>query len=116
MKIKVHKLSGYQLDLAVAIAAGILYKVGGSGTVYLFTASGNPYEFMPSTKWAHGGQIVENEGISLSFSKQQRNWSAHVGDATVSGYHYDKEPLTAAMRCYVESKLGEEIDIPKELL
>jgi hypothetical protein len=25
-------------------------------------------------------------------------------------------PLIAAMRCYVASKLGEEIDIPEELL
>ena len=27
-----------------------------------------------------------------------------------------KTPLIAAMRCYVESKLGSEVDIPEELL
>jgi hypothetical protein len=29
---------------------------------------------------------------------------------------YGKTPLIAAMRCFVASKLGDEVDIPKELL
>jgi hypothetical protein len=28
---------------------------------------------------------------------------------------YGPTPLIAAMRCYVEAKLGDEVEIPKEL-
>gem|GEM_PF-2663022 len=32
-----------------------------------------------------------------------------------SDFIFGKTPLVAAMRCYVASKLGEEVDIPDEL-
>ena len=44
-------------------------------------------------------------------------WSAFVwrnGDN--SGHMTGPTPLIAAMRCFVASKLGDEVDIPKELL
>jgi hypothetical protein len=30
-------------------------------------------------------------------------------------FEYGSSPLEAAMRCYVASKLGDEVDIPDEL-
>ena len=71
-----------------------------------------PYE--PSTNWAQGGPIIERWEIDTA-KAGVRTWRAK----TVSiGRLYEgigPTPLIAAMRCYVASKLGAEIDIPKEL-
>ena len=67
-------------------------------------------EFNPSTDWAQGGPIIEREGIAL-YLYGNSEWNAHVGGKESTG----PTPLIAAMRCYVASKMGEEIEIPKEL-
>lgn len=65
-----------------------------------------------STEWAQGGPIIEREKISLrSFDSC---WQASIKSLVMDA---DKDaPLIAAMRCYVASKLGDEVDIPEELL
>ena len=63
-------------------------------------------------KWEHGGPIIEREMIEL-VPQSDSLW-----DAMYRGQHIPNDgptPLIAAMRCYVASKLGDEIEIPKEL-
>lgn len=76
-------------------------------------------DYSPTTNWAHGGPIIERERIGLDFYEDGSHenggaWGAatHGGTIHVLG----PTPLIAAMRCYVASKLGDEIDVPKELL
>lgn len=80
-----------------------------------------------STDWAQGGPIIEQEGIELLC-----NTTAEEAERFIEGSHADwraakrpidrntryfgTTPLIAAMRCYVASKLGDEVDIPKGLL
>jgi hypothetical protein len=75
--------------------------------------------FSPSTNWSHGGPIIEREIIVLTHPKHDC-WTATTQDSTdldTPLYQEDgPTPLIAAMRCYVASKLGEEVDIPAELL
>jgi hypothetical protein len=100
MKIKTSELQGAALDWAVAKAVG----------EYKPTAVPNY-----STDWAQGGPIIEREGIGI--------WSSESGEhdgewcaRTISTYiTYSPTPLTAAMRCYVASKLGDEVEVPDEL-
>jgi hypothetical protein len=75
-----------------------------------------------STEWALGGPIIEREQIELlriagswraSFSSPRLK---HDGSVKAYHHHYGPSPLIAAMRCYVASKLGDDIEIPKELL
>jgi Protein of unknown function (DUF2591) len=66
-----------------------------------------------SRMWNVGGPIIEREKIKLCCSHTNKDWYAEV-----SPYHYRKygpAPLIAAMRCYVASKLGDEVEIPEEL-
>ena len=77
--------------------------------------------FNPSTDWAQGGTIIEREEISLSrdFYTGRVEWAAWTpapfrDDAEAFGY--GTTPLIAAMRCYVASKLGDEIELPEELM
>ena len=71
--------------------------------------------FEPSTDWAQGGPIIEREKINVSTYGGLLQWIAtkKTGETfeAVSG----PTPLIAAMRCYVASKLGDEVEIPKEL-
>lgn len=64
-----------------------------------------------STEWALGGPIIEREKIELV--PNGADW-----DAMYQDQHIPSEgptPLIAAMRCYVASKLGDEVDVPEEL-
>jgi hypothetical protein len=67
-----------------------------------------------STDWAQSGPIIEREGIQIQ--KHRSGWVALPEDAQFSEEEYQEGStiLIAAMRCYVASKLGEEVEVPKE--
>jgi hypothetical protein len=69
--------------------------------------------FMPSTDWAAGGSIIEREKIALNHSAKVDVWFAE--NYAETKHECGKTPLIAAMRCYVASKLGDEVEIPEEL-
>ena len=71
----------------------------------------------PSTDWAQGGPIIERECITISFNRWngETPWCSDAADLEGSE-HWATTPLIAAMRCYVASKFGDEIDVPEELL
>jgi hypothetical protein len=63
-------------------------------------------------KWEQGGPIIEREGIRIEYAADPEKWCACImADQEV----YGPTALIAAMRCYVASKLGSEVDVPKEL-
>jgi hypothetical protein len=98
--MKVSELTGHALDWAVARCEG------GVGENQLLGAW-----YAPSTDWAQGGPIIEREGIELQFDLYR--WNAALG--VMRFYIGGPTPLVAAMRCYVASKLGKEVEIPTEL-
>jgi hypothetical protein len=65
-------------------------------------------------KWEHGGPIIEREEICID-KVARENWCACVRSVKNSPWLYGPTPLIAAMRCYVASKLGDDIEIPEEL-
>ena len=75
-------------------------------------------DYNPSTNWSQGGPIIEQEGITITHhgNDWKDAWSARKGDGHWKGEEaYGPTPLIAAMRCYVASKLGDEVEIPEEL-
>lgn len=68
--------------------------------------------FHPSTDWALGGAIIEREKIDV-WTHAGKVWAA----STDKGYteYRGTTPLIAAMRCYVASKLGDEVELPEGL-
>jgi hypothetical protein len=105
--MKTADLTGAALDWAVHVA------LHGSCEGYA--------EHEYSTDWAQGGPIIEREGISvICWSFHSMPWKASIDGGTDAGVdlyvEYGNTPLIAAMRCCVASKLGDDIDIPKELL
>ena len=107
--MKTSELTGAALDWAVAKCEGIGLGPRGS-VVYYF--EGEPAMWQPSTDWSQGGPIIEREGVSLEYSAQPEKWCACImADQEV----YGPTALIAAMRCYVASKLGDEVEVPDEL-
>ena len=67
-------------------------------------------DFQYSTNWAQGGPIIDREKIELEYGGFEW-WARIKADEDFEG----TTPLVAAMRCYVASKLGDEVEIPAEL-
>jgi hypothetical protein len=104
--MKTNELSGTDLDWAVARAEEQPHRIV-SGLVFI--PGGDNWN--PSSNWEQGGPIIEREQIAI-FLNGDDEWTAEDGWYRASG----PTPLIAAMRCYVASKLGDEVEIPEELL
>lgn len=101
MKIKTSEATDRQLNWVVAKCEGLSYSS--------WRTDG------PATDWSEGGPIIEREGIALHRGQDGLWW------ARIPPEHFKPQiltsaptPLIAAMRCYVASKLGEEVDVPDE--
>ena len=68
-----------------------------------------------STSWKDGGPIIEREIAKIErFSDAL--WEATAFTKNAQDFVQNgPNPLVAAMRCYVASKLGYEVNIPEEL-
>ena len=69
-------------------------------------------------RWDHAGPIIEREHISTT-QDHSGLWIAYIGwNYSDSKEHMtcDRSKLIAAMRCYVASKLGDEVEVPEELM
>lgn len=122
MKIKTSELTGAALDWAVAKCESKI-EIGVYGTPELHEGKLHlrycdaflQAAYTPSTYWEQGGPIIEREWIDMhcvNDSLWEAECPANCGLAMQNG----PTPLTAAMRCYVASKMGDEIDIPQELI
>lgn len=133
VKKRVAELECAQLDWAVAVAAceplscdawQVPTKPGTIPFVMVGTGNGDKRVYYPSSSWADGGPIIERERICIEFLQPGR-WvayprteggiNARVTGKTWSVYCEDLQsatPLVAAMRAFVASKLGDEVEVP----
>ena len=109
--MKTSELQGVALDWAVATCEGLDY----------FEPDIGPMEPEYSTDWSLSGPIIERERIDvLGMVKGEAGpWTACLRkkDEAPPWRHITEgpTPLIAAMRCYVQSRLGDEVEIPEEL-
>ena len=113
--MKTSELTGAALDWAVAKCMGhrVAENYGSYIRIYLpdQKQAGYTLAFCPSTDWAQGGPIIEREGMQIQTFMDK--WLASIPKPLVQ--RDGPTPLIAAMRCYVASKMGDEIEIPTEL-
>jgi hypothetical protein len=116
--MKASELIGLPLDWAVvrcecdipAPFVSIPALLNGSVRVFRKDTSAYSEPVSPSTNWAHGGPIIEREEICV-LAPVRGLWRGRKEGRT----QYGPTPLVAAMRCYVASKLGDEVEIPEGL-
>jgi len=100
--MKTSELSGVQLDWAVAKCEG--YPDEDILVDYLNY----------STEWRLGGSLIEREAINTEWTGiPNAQWFASMESENLEAH--GSTPLVAAMRCYVASRLGEEVDLPVEI-
>ena len=124
--MKTSELTGAALDWAVAKCAGwIKGDVTHPKFCRLWRDQIRTPAIYPSTDWAQGGALIEREGIGFFCNRTTATGARFKSDTGADwrafalnkhGVHYfGPTPLIAAMRCYVRAKLGDEVDVPKEL-
>lgn len=137
MKHKTAELQGALLNKAVAMALNWSFDANhtliesGAIMVKPSLSDGDNIElFRPWELWAHGGPLIERDQISLWKGKWEgatargmpEGWIAYI-DADAVAYNGEARtegrftgngptPLIAAMRAYLASKFGDEVDLP----
>lgn len=71
-----------------------------------------------STEWSQGGPIIERERINIRPNSSDLKFKTFVviSPTGQAHRHVGPTPLIAAMRTFVASTLGDEVEIPEELL
>ena len=120
--MKVSELTGVALDWAVAQCANYinnirLDKFKQWQDLGRTQVQDDDYIYWhPSTDWGQAGPIIEREIVSIDKEEGGKRWAAYA-------WRSDRDlqkaigptPLIAAMRCYVASKLGDDIEVPPEI-
>ena len=108
-KIKVSEATNIQLAWMVIVAGK------GKGDIKNFLAGYCDYGmYHYATDWSQGGPIIEREKIGIV--PMADGWEAQFEDERIGKVSYGPTYLIAAMRCYVMAKLGEEVEVPDELV
>ena len=109
--MKTSELTGIALDWAVTKCEGYDHEI----------TPGSEWGMWGwATDWVQGGPIIEREWISTECwpneSDENTRWVATRYEQPAVCEERGPTPLIAAMRCYVASKLGDDVEIPEELM
>lgn len=132
-RVKISEATGPVLDWMVAKAEYTDRRVELSpyGGVYFehSPGSGDSYNMgwtyaRFSTDWSQGGPIIDREKIDLCWSPGRTAcmatisvlWPKELDCGLRCVSVVGPTPLIAAMRCFVASRLGDEVEVPWELL
>ena len=130
MLVKTSDLIGPALDWAVAKCEGFWFGDAGHQQYALYQPhkygpSMSASAWNPSTDPAQAYPIIFREKISVwetMAGASNLPWSAitDIGTWAVDGQperceSFGETPLIAAMRCFVASRLGDEVEVPDEL-
>lgn len=123
MKIKVSETTNPQLDWLVAKCSTLAREHHGfelrcTRAYWRLYSSWEPC--YASTLWSQGGPILTRERISRTIDHSGL-WIAYWTDGYGDEDYYkkwmqcDRSELVAGLRCFVTSKLGDEVEVPDEL-
>lgn len=120
--MKTSDLIGPALDWAVATCelTTIPHFISGAGPSarVIYVPKRTAYKnYSPSTNWKQGGPIIEAQKLDAFWNSEADWWSVSGWDKRAVREVVMRDPhyLTAAMRCYVASRLGDEVDVPTAL-
>lgn len=129
-KIKVSEAVGPALDWLVAKCEGATEEWRSDGPFLwrgcpVIRDRGHDVDYRPSQYWGDGGPIIEREGTFRIIGPAVKGSTNHVvrlpdvqGSIGAPNRWFEQEGptvLIAAMRCFVVSRLGDEVEIPEGL-
>ena len=125
--MKTSELTGAALNYAVAVCEGFTNLRANPHRFDGRLIMGRPSKDLPpeymddlqfSRNWAMGGPIIEREAIrwyKIDYSRWVACKCTGIGTHQNEFSQYGPTQLIATMRCYIASKLGDEVEIPEEL-
>ena len=141
--MKTDTLSGPELNFAVAMADGLSPMMSHAYYLKVVEEYGDDHWFATNLKtepnipvivnvigdmtaipdfsneWGHGGPIIEKGKINFVEISSNNEWVATMPRPKMVGWRIMSSgptQLIAAMRCFVKSELGEDVDLPEELI
>lgn len=124
MLVKTSELIGPALDWVVAQAIGnpAHMQEDGDGTV----VHGYSAVWSPSTDWSQGGPLIEKYQVATIPEAHDGRTGTECSEKWYAVIYYDggeqytaercDSPLIAACRAIVAAKLGDQVDVPDELM
>lgn len=124
MKIKTSELTDAALDWAAAVAAGHNPRFQPYfvtlDVIRVHSDWDTATQWTPSNDYSQGGPIMDQEGINSYRAMEGANetgWFAYTfGRRGTELMFNGPTRLIAGMRCVVALRLGDEVDVPDELL
>lgn len=126
IEVRVSNLIGAALDWAVAMAEGYKQDTENHLTIIsprgVFTSvstrgASEGFGFRPSTNWDQGGPLIDKHRGSTQHSPGLADEACYSGGPAGAGvWLYGPTALVAFCRGFVHYKLGDTVQVPKELL
>lgn len=126
IEVKTARLIGAPLDWAVAMAEGYkqdaedlnaIISPHGVFTSVTVRGAAHGFGFRPSTSWEHGGPLIDKHCGSAQHSPGLAEEACYSGGPAGAGvWLYGPTALVAFCRGFVNYKLGDTVQVPKELL
>lgn len=121
MKMKIVDMPAHVLNWAMAMALSREIEIVGPARIIavdkpataLAYPKGRSLPFRFTEQWQEVGPLIEAMALTVQFWSSTNTWA--VGDMkgiVATG----PTPLVAACRCIVMAKLGDELDVPDELM
>nr|CAC9202484.1 Uncharacterised protein [Pseudomonas putida] len=125
IEVRVSNLIGAPLDWAVAKVESIetswrygreLVQVHDRGGIKLIESIRSIYS--PSTEWSQGGPLIDkhNGGLHYEAHLADANFRYSSGPGRTGFWCYGPTALIAFCRGLVKAKLGDTVQVPKELM
>jgi len=108
MKKQIKNLSLHELDFLVAKAEGLEPKIQNKACL-IYDPFSHVCIYSPTTNPSQAWYIIERERIAVLPSANLDEWVSRQSHRFI--FSHGKTSLESAMRCYVESKFGNEVDI-----
>ena len=127
IEVRVSNLIGAPLDWAVAMAEGYKQDTESHLTIIsprgVFTSgrirgASEGFGFRPSTNWDQGGPLIDkhNGGLHYEAHLADANFRYSSGPGRTGFWCYGPTALIAFCRGLVKAKLGDTVQVPKELI
>ncbi|WP_332729290.1 phage protein NinX family protein [Pseudomonas sp. ESBL2] len=127
IEVRVSNLIGAALDWAVAMAEGYKQDTENHLTIIsprgVFTSvstrgASEGFGFRPSTNWDQGGPLIDKHNGSIHHNPHLEDSSCRysAGPAGAGIWLYGQTALVAFYRSLVLTKLGDTVQVPKELM
>jgi hypothetical protein len=118
IEVSTDKLAGAALDWAIALIEGVTVAIASPqyGTDWRIYKPRFGGKYSPSTDWAFGGPLIQKYGCHLNHILATDSWQANCWDGRIPGHAPRETPLIAACLAIVSAKLGDTVQVPKELM